>query len=91
MVVKTTVRVTVTEEWMAERFVESCAQRFLMALGDTTDIEVPVLRSVVMGPLALGATTRSDGAENRGLFDLYAEHLVDLTERAFLALRTTGS
>ena len=90
-VVQTTVQVTATEEWMADRFVPSCAERFFRALDVTTDIELPVLRSVVMGPLALGATTGLDRTETRGLFDLYSEHLVDLTERAFLALMTTGS
>lgn len=91
MVVQTTLRIKATEEWMADRFVPSCAQRFLRALGVTTDIDVPVLRSVVMGPLALGATTELNRTETRGRLDLYSEHLVDLTESAFLALRTTGS
>jgi glutamate/tyrosine decarboxylase-like PLP-dependent enzyme len=91
MVVQTTVQVTATEEWMADRFVPSCAERFFRALDVTTDIELPVLRSVVMGPLALGATTGLDRTETRGLFDLYSEHLVELTEKAFLALTTTGS
>jgi glutamate/tyrosine decarboxylase-like PLP-dependent enzyme len=85
MVVQTTVQVRATEEWLADRFVPSCAQRFLRALGETRDIELPVLRSVVMGPLALGATTGLDRTETRGLFDLYSAHLVDLTESAFRA------
>ena len=91
MVVQTTVQVKATEEWMAARFIPSCAQRFLRALGETTNIELPVLRSVVMGPMALGATTELDRTETRGLFELYSEHLVGLTESAFLALTTTGS
>ena len=66
MVVQTTVRIKATEEWMADRFVPFCAQRFLRALGVTTDIELPVLRSVVMGPLALGATTELDSNGDSG-------------------------
>jgi hypothetical protein len=58
-----------------------------MARGDAAFVELPVLRSVVMGPSALGATTRSAGAVSRGLFDVYAEHLIDLTERIFLRQR----
>jgi glutamate/tyrosine decarboxylase-like PLP-dependent enzyme len=87
MVVKTTVRVKATAAWMAERFDPSCAARFHAAHGTATEIDVPVLRSVVMGPLALGATTRPEHAAHRGIFDLYAEHLIDLTEQTFLGLR----
>jgi glutamate/tyrosine decarboxylase-like PLP-dependent enzyme len=87
MVVKTTLRVKATGPWLADRFVDACAERFRVALGEKTDIEMPVLRSVVMGPLALGARTRLDRGENRGIFDVFAEHLAKLTTSVFARLR----
>ena len=69
-----------------EPTVAPCAQRFLRALGVTTDIDVPVLRSVVMGPLALGATTELNERRLAGA----SRALVDLTERPAQDNRSDG-
>jgi glutamate/tyrosine decarboxylase-like PLP-dependent enzyme len=83
MVVQTEVNVETTRTWLRSRFGNDIGDRLFDA-SDGGCRAIPVLRSVVMGPLSYGATRRTDGQQ---LFDVFASDLVSTTDSVLKRLR----
>jgi glutamate/tyrosine decarboxylase-like PLP-dependent enzyme len=84
-VAQTSLRIHATSEWLHEKFVPVCANRFATSPGCGQAFDLTVLRSVVMGPAGLNASVGSS-SDRKGLFEVFAEDLLTLTERTFASV-----